>query len=62
MSLFSLSIGFYFNERFHHLNYIFKTIDPNIIVNTRDLDNTNREYLKFKIFQSLVLDEISQKK
>ena len=62
MSTFGLASAFYFNERFFHIDYIFKNIDPNIIVNTRELSNSNKDYFKFKIFQALVLDEISKEK
>jgi hypothetical protein len=39
---------------------IFKRIDPNLIINTRELSNSQKDNLKFKIFQALVLDDLEK--
>jgi hypothetical protein len=39
---------------------IFKRIDPNLIVNTRDLSNSQKDILKYKILQALVFDDLEK--
>jgi hypothetical protein len=39
---------------------IFKRIDPNLVINTRELSNSQKDNLKFKIFQALVLDDLEK--
>lgn len=50
------------NDRFYHLDMIFKRIDPNLIVNTRDLSNCQKDNLKFKILQAIVFDDLEKEK
>jgi hypothetical protein len=60
ISTIGLLSAFYFNERLYHIDYIFKVIDPNLTVNTRELTHNNKENVKFKILQALVLEEIER--
>lgn len=57
-SFFSLAITFHYNQRLYHLDFIFKEIDPNLIVNSSDLSEKTKENIKFKIFQIVALHEL----
>lgn len=59
MTVSSLCCAFYFNERFLHLDHIFKTVDPNLLVNTSVL--SNKEYLDLKLFQAIVFNNLKHK-
>ena len=57
-SSFGIIFAFKSNERFYHMDMIFKIIDPNLIVNTRSSSNPQDEDVKIKIFQALILDKL----
>jgi hypothetical protein len=57
-----LAFTFHFNQRLHHLDFILKQIDPNLIVNSSDLSEKTKENIKFKIFQLVALNELENDK
>ena len=60
LTLVGTVVAFRANERLFHIDYLFKYIDPQILVNSRNLSET-KENNKFKFFQSLVLKDIDTK-